>query len=330
MDALSDVLRVARLSGGLFLRAAFSGPWCVSTRILPTDCAPWLREDARLIVYHYVLEGGFRSRAPSGAEYEFQQGDVMLLPHNDPHLMGSDLTLAPMPACDVVRHWSDGRLATLEMGRGSGRTLLVCGYLAGPPSEGNPVFSALPTVLRFDLRSGAASSWIRSTFDFAIEETMAQHAGSSATVAKLSELLFIEAVRRYADSLPEDQTGWFAALKDPYVSRALALLHGRLAEPWTVDQLGREVGLSRSALADRFVQLLGVAPMHYLTDWRMQVATQELINGNQSMIRIAQAVGYDSEAAFGRAFRRVIKDSPAAWRRRARDPGAALGTGPGG
>ena len=101
-------------------------------------------------------------------------------------------------------------------------------------------------------------------------------------------------------------------------------------EPWTVDQLGREVGLSRSALADRFVQLLGVAPMHYLTDWRMQVATQELINGNQSMIRIAQAVGYDSEAAFGRAFRRVIKDSPAAWRRRARDPGAALGTGPGG
>lgn len=156
----------------------------------------------------------------------------------------------------------------------------------------------------------------------------AQRVGSSALLTKLSELLFVEAVRRDVEALPDGQTGWLAGLRDPYVSRALALLHARLAEPWTVDRLGCEVGLSRSALAERFVHLIGLAPMHYLTDWRMQVAAQELTGGNQPLIRIALAVGYESEAAFARAFKRVVKVSPAAYRRLAREPasGTALRT----
>ncbi|MGE0800225.1 MAG: AraC family transcriptional regulator [Lautropia sp.] len=322
MDALSDVLRISRLSGGLFMRAELSAPWCVSTRILPSDCAPWLDDGSRLIPYHYVLDGSFRARVPGGPPWEFQTGEVMLLPGNDLHLMGSDLAIAPVQAGEVVRRWSDGRLNTIEMGGGGARTRLVCGYLAGRPMPGNPVFGALPAVLRFDSRPGVASDWIRTTFAFAADEITAQRAGSTATLAKLSELLFVEAVRRYAETLPEGQTGWFAGLRDPYVSRALALLHARLSEPWTVDQLGREVGLSRSALAERFTQLIGSAPMQYLANWRMQVAAQELTGGNQPLIRIAQAVGYDSEAAFGRAFKRIIKQSPAAYRRQAREPAA--------
>lgn len=324
MDALSDVLRVARLSGGLFMHADFSDPWCVSTCISPNDCAPWLGNDARLIPYHYVLDGSFRARAPGGPEYEFHRGEVMLLPRNDAHLMGSDLALAPVAAGEVVRRWSDGRLNTIEMGGGgAARTRLICGYLAGQPMEGNPVFGALPPVLRFDSRAGAAAEWLRSTFAYAADEIREQRAGSSAAMAKLSELLFVEAVRRYAETLPDGQTGWFAGLKDPHVSRALALLHARLAEPWTVERLGREVGLSRSALAERFVHLIGVAPMHYLTNWRMQVAGQELVGGNQALIRIALDVGYDSEAAFARAFKRIVKVSPAAFRRQAREPATA-------
>ena len=323
MDALSDVLRLARLSGGLFLRADCAGPWCVSTKIAPTDCAPWLAGGSRLIPYHYVLEGSFRSRGPDGVEQEFNSGDVMLLPHNDLHLMGSDLALAPVPAGDVVRHWSDGRLDTIEMGDGGPWTRLVCGYLAGQPTAGNPVFDALPSVLRFDLRRSAASDWIRSTFEFATDEIITQRAGSSATMAKLSELLFVEAVRRHAETLPEGQTGWFAGLKDAYVSQALALLHTRLAEPWTVERLSRDVGLSRTALNERFVHLIGEPPMRYLTRWRMQVAEQELISGNKPVARIAEAVGYDSEAAFARAFKRTLEISPAARRRRAQESGAA-------
>jgi AraC-like DNA-binding protein len=133
--------------------------------------------------------------------------------------------------------------------------------------------------------------------------------------AKLSELLFVEAVRRYIEKLPDGQTGWLAGLKDLYVSRALALLHARIRHPWTVDELGREIGLSRSALADRFIQVIGVPPMQYLTNWRMQVAAQELINSGKSIPQIADEVGYESEASLTRAFKRAMGAPPATWRR---------------
>ena len=134
-------------------------------------------------------------------------------------------------------------------------------------------------------------------------------------LAKLSELLFVETVRRYAETLPEGQTGWFAGLRDPYVARALALLHHDIARRWTVDDLCREVGLSRSALADRFIRLIGVPPMHYLASWRMQVATQQLRNTSVSLAQVAEIVGYDSEAAFSRSFKKAFGTAPATWRR---------------
>jgi AraC-like DNA-binding protein len=175
---------------------------------------------------------------------------------------------------------------------------------------------ALPTVLRLDYSDGPSSAWIRSTFGYAADEIAAGRMASATMFAKLSELLFVEAVRRYIERLPEGQTEWLAGLRDPFVSRALALLHTRLRDRWTVDQLGREVGLSRSALADRFIAVLGVPPMQYLSRWRMEVAGRELCYSTKSIPRIADEVGYDSEASLSRAFKRVMGVPPATWRQR--------------
>jgi AraC-like DNA-binding protein len=160
-----------------------------------------------------------------------------------------------------------------------------------------------------------AAEWIRSTFQYAAEEVAAGRPGSETVLAKLSELLFVEAVRRYAETLPDGRTGWLAGLRDIHVARALALLHRDIVRPWTVDELGREVGLSRSALADRFTRLIGVPPMHYIASWRIQVATQKLRNTSASLAQVADMVGYESEAAFSRAFKKAVGVAPATWRR---------------
>jgi transcriptional regulator GlxA family with amidase domain len=170
-------------------------------------------------------------------------------------------------------------------------------------------------VLRFDTRRGSAAAWVRSSLEFAAHEIAARRVGSEMVLAKLSELLFVEALRQYVESLPQQQTGWLAGLKDPFVSRALALLHNGVAREWTVDDLGREVGLSRSALADRFTRLIGEPPMRYLARWRIQLAAHQLRSSDTPLARIATQVGYESEAAFNRAFKRSPGVPPAAWRR---------------
>ena len=177
------------------------------------------------------------------------------------------------------------------------------------------MISTLPPLLKLNVEQGGAAEWIRSTFQYAAEEVSAGRPGSETVLTKLSELLFVESVRRYAEALPDGQTGWLAGLREPYVARALALLHRDITRRWTVDDLGREVGLSRSALADRFIRLIGVPPMHYLTSWRMQVATQKLRNTSASLAQVAEIVGYDSEAAFSRAFKKAFGAAPATWRR---------------
>ncbi len=203
------------------------------------------------------------------------------MPRNDPHLMGSDLSLRPVPGREIVHPPKDGGLYSIHHGGNGERTQMVCGFLGCASAKDNPVISTLPPMLKFTVAEGAAGEWMRSTFRYAAEEVSAGRPGSETVLAKLSELLFVEAVRRYAKSLPDGQTGWLASLREPYVGRALALLHRDTTRRWTLDDLGREVGLSRSALADRFIRLVGIPPMHYLAHWRMQVATQKLRNTNR-------------------------------------------------
>jgi AraC-like DNA-binding protein len=270
-----------------------------------------------LICYHYVVEGEVvvqvdgagRGQARLGA------GEVVLLPHNHLHLLGSEITRSPVPAGEIIRPPGRSGLFSIVHGGGGSATRLVCGFLGCDGERDNPVLSSLPEMLILDVDEGGGAEWIRSTFQFAADEVAAGRPGSEVVLAKLSELLFVEAVRRYAETLPEGETGWLAGLRDPYVARALALFHGDVARAWTIEDLAREVGLSRSALADRFVHLLGMAPIQYLARWRMQVASQELRNTSASLAQIAEAVGYESEASFSRAFKKAFGTAPASWRR---------------
>jgi AraC-like DNA-binding protein len=317
VDALSDVLRVAHLTGGVFLHADFFAPWCIAARVAPEHCSPALGPASHLIIYHYVVDGEFHIQVEGedGGVLTIGAGEVVLLPRNDLHLMGSDLSLPPVAGSDIIHPPKDGGLFSIHHGGAGGRTRMICGFLGCASAEGNPVISTLPPLLKLNVEQGGAAEWIRSTFQYAAEEVSAGRPGSETVLAKLSELLFVEAVRRYAEALPDGQTGWIAGLREPYVARALALLHRDITRRWTVDDLGREVGLSRSALADRFIRLIGVPPMHYLAGWRMQVAMQKLRNTGASLAQVADIVGYESEAAFSRAFKKTVGIAPATWRR---------------
>ena len=316
MDALSDVLRVAHLTGGVFLRAEFFAPWCISSRLTPEHCSPVLGPASHMMIFHYVAEGEVHIQIEGEQDEDLiEAGEVVLLPRNDMHLMGSDLRLPAVPGKEVIRPPRDGGLFSIHHGGTGNCTRMVCGFLGCAGTEGNPVISSLPPLLRVKLEQGGAAEWIRSTFQYAAEEVSAARPGSETVLAKVSELLFVEAVRRYAEELPDGRTGWFSGLRDPHVARALALLHRDITRRWTVDDLGREVGMSRSALADRFIRLIGVPPMHYLAGWRMQVATGKLRDTSDSLAQVAETVGYDSEAAFSRAFKKAFGTAPATWRR---------------
>lgn len=317
MDALSDVLRVMRLQGGVFLHGTFHHPWCIRAQVDPKSCAPWIGDAVRVLPYHYVLEGCLRVGLDDGTRFEMGPGDSILFPHNDPHVLGSDLDIPPVDGSEAVVFSDDGRSATMEIGAGNNPTRTICGFLSTEDISGNPVLSALPTALRLDLKGCEDGDWIQTNFHYGAKQIAAGRRGSDLLMSKVSELLFADAITRFVETLPPDQKGWLAGLKDPFVSRALALMHRDLARPWTVEELGRRVGLSRSALAARFAELLEMPPKTYLGRWRIHVAAQELMHGSKSTGEIAREVGYESEASFTRAFRRVIGQPPAAWRRRA-------------
>jgi AraC-like DNA-binding protein len=315
VDALSDVLRAAQLSGGVFLQAEFTAPWCIATRVTPKLCAPFLGPAAHLIPYHYVVEGELLIAVKGGRSQRLQTGEVVLFPQNDEHVMGSDLGLPPASGADVIRPPEGGGLYSIRHGGGGARTRMVCGYLGCETPDGNPVLATLPAQITLKVEETGPAEWIRSTFHYAAGEVASGRAGSETVLAKLSELLFVEAVRRYVETLPAEQTGWLAGLRDPAVARALALMHGDIARAWNVEELGREAGISRSVLAERFGRVIGMAPMHYLAHWRLQVAAQRLKGTSASLAQVAEAIGYESEAAFSRAFKKKFGTAPATWRR---------------
>ena len=315
MDALSDVLKIAHLSGGVFLHAEFTAPWCLAARIAPELCAPFLGPTAHLIPYHFLVEGELVVSLQGSEPCTARGGEMILFPRNDLHLMGSDLSGTAVSMRDVLLPPEGSGLHSIRHGGGGAATRMICGYLGCEVTRGNPVFAGLPGIMQIRVEEVGPAEWIRSTFQYAASEIASGHAGSETVLAKLSELLFVEAVRRYARDLPPEATGWFAGLRDPVVARALALLHADIARNWSVDDLGRETGLSRSALADRFTRIMGMPPMHYLGDWRMHVAAQSLKSSTVPLAKLAGRVGYESEAAFSRAFRKAFGTAPATWRR---------------
>jgi AraC-like DNA-binding protein len=314
MDALSDLLRVVRLSGGVFLEAEFSAPWSVLSRITEEDCRTMLAEPARLISFHYVISGKLLVQIDRDPPVEVRGGSIVLLPRNHAHTLASQQGLKAIDPEGLIQT-DPGGLARLRCGGGGDVTRIVCGFV-GTETDCHPLIDALPSTLVLDLSGKAASEWIFTSFRYAAQELAAARAGSATVLAKLSELMFVEAVRCYLESLPADERGWLAGLRDPAVGKALALLHSELARPWTAEELAREVYLSRSTFADRFTALIGSPPMTYLTRWRMQVAAQRLRESRRSVAQISEEVGYESEIAFARAFKRHFSLTPSQWRRR--------------
>jgi AraC-like DNA-binding protein len=315
MDALSDVLRVVGLTGGVFLDAEFTEPWSISGKVAPELCRPFMVQPERVVCFHYVSEGGFRLRLEDGATHEVRAGEVVMLPRNDLHVLSGTAWTAPVAAGELIQAPGALGVARIAHGGGGARTRMVCGFLGGSVQL-HPMLDNLPAVMTVDLASLPTGDWMGRTFSYAAQTLAGGDPGAATVLAKLSELLFVEVVRRYVAALPPERTGWLAGLRDPAVGRALSLMHGRLDKDWTTDSLAREVYVSRSTFAERFTALIGVPPMRYLLNWRMQVAMQKLRETRENVAQVAFAVGYESEAAFSRAFHREVGQPPAAWRRR--------------
>ena len=315
MDALSDILRVARLSGGVFFHAELSAPWCIAAQMAPELCAPFLGATNHLIPYHYVVDGEMQVSLPDQPAQRLRSGEVVLFPRNDFHLIGSDVSLPPVSAATVILTGDNRIVPAVRHGGGGATAHMVCGFLGCDSALTTPIVSTLPSSMILRVDETPAADWIRSTLQYAANEVAGGQTGSTAVLSKLSELLFVEAVQHYVRSIPRGKPAGWPVCAIPRVSRALALMHADVAHAWSVEELAREAGLSRSGLAERFTRVIGVAPMHYLADWRLQVAGQKLRDSSDPLARVAEQVGYESEAAFSRAFKKKFGAAPATWRR---------------
>jgi AraC-like DNA-binding protein len=313
MDPLSDVVRSVRLTGGVFLDARFTAPWCVDSQIAAEDCRPFLATSAQVIAYHFIIEGRLLLSIEGGPSIEVCAGEIVLLPRNEGHTLASAPGLKSVNAHDLIQPSTEGGLARIFHGGGAEATLLVCGFL-GSDEVYNPLIESLPGALKLDVRQATSRDWIESSVRFAASELTAGRLASSSVLSRLSELLLVEAIRQYSSTRGDQEAGWLKGLKDPHVGRALALIHQNINTPWSAEILAREVALSRSAFVDRFRTLVGIPPIRYLTVWRLQTAKLRLRESARTIAQLAHSVGYESEEAFSRAFKREFGLSPLRWK----------------
>jgi AraC-like DNA-binding protein len=321
MDTLSEVLGAIHLDGAVYLDAEFTAPWCVEAQYgLPTETQLLAGAD-HIAFFHFLIEGGCKARLAEGGDtLDLKAGDFVLFPHDHEHLLGSDLSLLPERAEELSRT-IHGESMRMRHGGGGIATRFVCGYLACDRRISQSLFNSLPRMLRISIGDDPGMAWLSELLRVGVSESHAQRPGARSLLTKLSELIFVEAMRRYAATMPAEQRGWLAGLRDPHVGKALALLHAKPGHAWSVDELAREVALSRSALGQRFADLIGEPPMQYLTRWRLALAARALRAGPEVIARIAERYGYESEAAFNRAFKREFGAPPASWRRQGNKSG---------
>ena len=337
-DTLSDVLRAVRLRGAVFFYVQGSDPWVVET---PESCdiiPAILPSVEHLMPFHGVARGSCWASLIDGEPIRLGEGDLVLFPQGDHHVMSSApglrakavdpsiyFTPRPPQLPFSLRITDQGMTAGGADAGGPEQITVVCGFLGCDARPFNPLLASMPRVLRIRGLAADGSSWIADLMQSLVEESNRKRPGGEAVLERMSEMLFVEVLRRYMSELPPDQTGWLAATRDAAVGRALALMHEKPSEPWTLEKLGEAAAVSRSTLYERFVFFLGQPPMQYLAQWRMQLAAASLRDTDAKVMQVALEVGYENEAAFSRAFRRAVGESPGAWRRarRAR-PAAAL------
>jgi AraC-like DNA-binding protein len=317
-DALSDVLRAVRLSGAVYFDVAATAPWVAEQPTREMVLPKILSGAGHLISYHVVTEGRCFAGIIGAEPIAVEAGEVVVFTKGDPHVMSSS---PGMRAAPVTAEAFDAAAASplpfsVNYGGGGPPSVrLVCGFLACKAQPFSLLLDNLPSVIKAGNPQEGDSNWLGEFIRVAISEARNRRAGGEGVLAKLSELMFIEVVRRHLESLPPVQNGWLAGLRDPFIGKALSLIHRSPAHNWTIEELARDVGLSRSVLAERFADIVGLPPMHYLAKWRMQIASELLSGGSANIATVAAETGYGSEAAFSRAFKKMVGVRPSAWRR---------------
>lgn len=327
-DTLSDLLRAVRLHGALFYYVKGYPPWVVENPHVREIIPSIMPGAEHMIEFHGVVKGSCWASIPGESSIGLEAGDVVLFPQGDAHIMSSAPGIRASSASTALffsqrppqlPYALSVKEADLTMTHLDDDqhdcAIVVCGFLGLDVRPFNPLLAALPRVLRLSGSELGADSWVMTLLRAVVTESNSKRPGGEAVLARMSEMLFVEALRRHVDSLPEEHTGWLAGMRDHAVGRALSLLHEKPAEAWTLERLSEGVGLSRSSLHERFVHYIGQAPMQYLTQWRMQVASSMLRETNAKLMEVAMSAGYESEAAFSRAFKRVAGVSPGAWRK---------------
>lgn len=328
MDVLSEVLKAVRLDGALFHNAEFSAPWCVHQAASCTVASYISPTSKHVIIYHLVTEGrGYARLEEDERSVPLIAGDIVIFPHGDPHILGNGSPVKPKPVDyqeALQRMFSEG-LKVSRLGGGGEITKFICGYLSCEPELSGVFLGGLPSIMKVNIRDDESGQWLENSIRYSVGHADASSPGSQTVLAKLSEVLFVETLRRYIELLPREQTGWLAGVRNREVGKVLALLHRQPANPWTISTLAKEVGVSRSVLTDRFRSYLSETPIAYLTRWRLRLGAQMLKSTNSAVAQIAADVGYESEPAFNRAFKREFGLPPARFRTQSKSSaGSAL------
>jgi AraC-like DNA-binding protein len=325
MDVLSELLKVVKLDSAIFFNCEFSSPWCYRAPESERAARLLSQTGRHVIIFHLLVRGRAYVHLEGGERASLAEGDIVTLPHGHAHLLGNGEGASPIDGGTALPWLLARGLDLIEVGGGGERSLFVCGFLSCDPLLSRTFLQALPPLFKVNISHDPSGKWLESSLRFAVAEALAAREGAGAMLAKVSEAIFMETVRRHIRALPETETGWLAGARDPAVGQALYLFHHRPAHPWTMPELAKEVGVSRSVLAERFRHYLGQPPMAYLTEWRLRLGARALKSGNRSVAEIASEVGYETEASFNRAFKRHFHLPPARYRKNSRQGDDALG-----
>lgn len=328
-DTLSDLLRSVRLRGALYFHVDCTDPWVTEVPHCSVMLPAIMPEYEHMMDYHIVIHGMCWAAVDGEAPVQLHEGDVLVIPHGDAHVLSSVAGLRAKPDVDFLFESRPPQLPFM-LHQGMERhtmpvsavaqavqTSLLCGFLGCDRRPFNPLLSTLPRMIHASASDleGDAGDWIAHFARLAAAESECKRPGGEVVLERISEMMFVDLLRRYLERLPEDERGWLAGLRDRYVGRVLGLMHEHPAEAWTMEQVADRVGLSRSALHERFVHFIGLTPMQYLTNWRMQLASRLLTQGSATLASVGVDTGYASEAAFSRAFKRAVGVPPSVWRR---------------
>ena len=320
MDVLTDILASLRLTGGVILEGAARGDWCVLSQLQPEDCATLFPACGHLIAYHYVRKGELFAECEGHEAVSASAGSILLFPRNDRHMLYSRRSDHPIDSHQFLVGMTEQGLAQFRI-EGSGEPAeFYCGFL-GVASSHHPLLDSLPPLLVVRDIGTAQNDWLQSNLRYLTADRQ-----SPEIVARIAEMLFAQSIRSYLEDLPDETEGWLAGLRDPGVARALGIIHNRYAEDLEINQLAKEAGVSRTVLGERFTALLGEPPMRYCARWRMRVASNMLRDGKENSANIAYSVGFNSEAAFNRAFKREFGLPPVAWKKQVEEDEQAART----